>query len=325
MTKNLLLLSGLLAGCSAAPPERDALQGVVELHQRVLGFELSGRLQRLEVQKGQVVRAGQELARLDDALDRPQREAQVAEVAAAQAQLDLLHAGSRSEDLRAAEAQLRGAQANEKTLAETARRARELNASGALPAQQLDDAQGALSRATAEREAAEQRLAGLRAGARSQEVRAAQARLDAAQASLAAVDARLAQRVLRAPVDGQVLDTHAEEGEVLGPGGAVVTVAEVDRPYVDLFVPEARAGEAQVGAPAELQIDAEPGRSFPGAVEFVDARTAFTPRYLFSPKERPNLVVRVRVALRDPEHRLRAGLPVFGHIGAGAPAAGGAP
>jgi HlyD family secretion protein len=310
----LALALGLLAGCAQPAAPRDELQGVVEIHQRVLGFQLPGRLATLEVRRGQIVHTGQILARLDDSLERPQRDGQAAQVAAAQAQLDLVQAGARGQEIRAAEADLRAAQAAETTARDAAQRARTLSAAGASTPQQLDDAEGALSRATAQREATEQRLAGTRAGARSQEIRAAQARLDAARAALALADARLADHVLRAPMDGAILDTHAEPGEILGAGGAVATLGAIDRPYVDLFVPEGDVAQARVGQRAEVHVDSLPGHVFTGAVEDVGQRTEFTPRYLFSPKERPNLVVRVRVDLQDPEHQLHAGLPAMGRL-----------
>jgi len=309
-----LLALGFLAGCAQAATPRDELQGVVEIHERVLGFQLPGRLATLEVRRGQTVRAGQVLARLDDTLERPQRDGQAAQVAAAQAQLDLLQAGARGQEIRASQAEVRAAEAAETTARDTAQRARTLRAAGASTPQQLDDAEGALSRATAEREATEQRLAVTRAGARSQEIRAAQARLDAARAALALADARLGDHVLRAPMDGAILDTHAEPGEILGAGGAVATLGAIDRPYVDLFVPGGDIGGARVGQRAEVHVDSLPGRVFSGAIEDVGQRTEFTPRYLFSPKERPNLVVRVRVDLQDPEHELRAGLPAMGRL-----------
>lgn len=323
MKKNPAALAGLtallaLAGCARDPHPRDELQGVVELHQRVLGFEVPGRLATLNVMRGQTVKAGEVLATLDDALEKPQRDARVAELAAAQAQLELVTAGARSEDIRAAEAQLRAAQAIEATASESVRRARELHKAGANTPQQLDEAEGNYSRAKAEREAAEQRLAALRAGSRRQDVRAAQARLDSAKAALALVEARMQKYALRAPIDGVVLETNAEVGEVLGAGGAVATLGEVQRPYVDLFVPEADVGELRVGQKLSVRTDADPARTFEGAVEDVGRRTEFTPRFLYSPKERPNLVVRVRVALRDPEQRLRAGVPAFARV-AGAP------
>jgi len=301
-------------GCNAHRDDHDELQGVIELHQRVLGFELSGRLLSRAVERGQMVQPGQELGRLDDGLWIPQRDARAADLAAAQAQLKLLEQGARSQDLRALANDVDAARAQENTLSETAVRVRELRAAGTVAAQALDDAEGQLSRAKAQRAAAEERLASLRAGARPAELRAAQSRVDAAQAALELENARLARAVLRAPVAGVILETHAEPGEVLGSSAPVVTLGEVQRPYIDLFVPEADVSGIRVGAAARVHTDAEGARQFEGVVEDVGRRTEFAPRYLFSPKERPNLVVRVRIELRDPEGRLRAGLPAFGAI-----------
>ena len=51
-----------------------------------------------------------------------------------------------------------------------------------------------------------------------------------------------------------------------------------------------------------------------GKVEYVAQRTEFTPRFLFSEQERPNLVVRVRVRVDDDQERLHAGVPAFATI-----------
>ena len=309
----LLFLSQVFS-CAATAPERDDLQGVIELHERALAFELPGRVARLLVLRGQRVEAGALLAVLDDGLERPARDARAADVAQAEAQLSLLEAGARREDLRALRAQLEGAQAAEAQAAQTARRLRELRASGTATPQQLDDAEALWSRTTAERKAAAARLASLESGARREDLRAARARVESARAALALSDSRLQRYQLLAPIGGHVLDIHVEPGEVLGAGAPVVTLGETQRPYVDLFVPEASVNGLRPGTKASVRIDAEPGRVFDGEVEDVGRRTEFTPRYLFSPKERPNLVVRVRVALRDPEERLRAGVPAVAKL-----------
>jgi hypothetical protein len=49
-------------------------------------------------------------------------------------------------------------------------------------------------------------------------------------------------------------------------------------------------------------------------VEHISRTTEFTPRYLFSERERPNLVIRVRLRIEDPERRLHAGVPAFAKI-----------
>jgi len=87
-------------------------------------------------------------------MERPQREARAAEARAADAQLDLLKAGARGEDVRAAEAQLRGARAAEEAAHDSLERIRKLSAEGTVPPSQLEQAQGQYDRARAERQAA---------------------------------------------------------------------------------------------------------------------------------------------------------------------------
>ncbi|HEY4884560.1 MAG TPA: HlyD family efflux transporter periplasmic adaptor subunit [Myxococcales bacterium] len=300
-------------GCSRGHRERE-YQGIVELHERVLSFEVPGRVTALKVRRGERVEAGQVLAVLDDSLELPQRQAKAAEARAADAQLDLLKAGSRAEDIRAAEAQLRGAKAAEETARDNFERTRKLYADGTVPPARLDEVRGQYERAQADRQSAEERVLALRAGARSQEVRAAIARSSQAQAVLDAADARLARFVLRAEATGAILDTHAEPGEVLQPGTPVVTLGETRRPYIDVFVPQTDLAGMGPGTPAEVRVDAYPGQVFRGAVEVVGRTLEFTPRYLFSDKERPNLVVRVRVDVEDSQERLHAGVPAFAWI-----------
>ena len=302
-----LMLLGCARGQSAQQRE---YQGVIELHERTLSFEVPGRVKELRVRRGERAAAGAVLAVLDDSLERPQREARAAEARAADAQLDLMKAGARGEDVRAAEAQARAATAAEQAAKDNLDRVRKLNADGTLPPAQLEQAQGQYDRAHAERQAAEERVAALKAGARSEEVRTALARASQAHAALDAADARLSRFVLHADREGDVLDTHVEPGEVVQPGLPVATLAESRRPYVDVFVPQGDLEGIKAGTPAQVRVDAAAER-FKGAVEMVGRTVEFTPRYLFSEKERPNLVVRVRIDLEDPQEQLHAGVPAF--------------
>src|SRR5712692_9465998 len=225
MVNNAWLVGAVvLAGCSGRGNGPAELQGVVELHERQLGFDVQGRLAQLYVQRGQRVEAGQLLAALDDALQRPVRDAR--------AQLDLLRSGTREEDVLATEAQLRGARAAESTANEQLQRSRRLRQTGVVPQAQLDDAEAQAARARSERESLEQRLTAQKNGARASELRQAKARVDSARAALAAEEARLARSVLRAPAAGVVLDTTAEPGEVLAAGTPAVILGETRRPYL---------------------------------------------------------------------------------------------
>ncbi len=318
----LLLVAALCwlsAGCRGAGAQADPstpLQGVVEYDDRVIGFELGGRVLAVAVERGQEVGANVELVRLDDGLERPQRDLRVADLDAAQAQLKLLRAGARSEDLRASEAEISALQAQQQNLEKSLSRQTTLQAQGAAPQATIDNLSSELSAVVDRRRALEQRLKALRAGPRSQEIAAAQAQVEAAEAALAAVDARLARFELRSPIAGTVLDVHVKTGEVVAPGAPAITLADLAHPFADVFVPEGKLRGVVIGAVASVRVD---GAASPlsGHVEYVFPRTEFTPRFLFSESERPNLVIRARVRVADPKHLLHAGVPAFVTLQAG--------
>jgi HlyD family secretion protein len=181
---------------------------------------------------------------------------------------------------------------------------------GAIAQASLDDIEAQLTRSSAERDALEHNLKLLRQGARHEDVSVADARARAAAAALEMNDARLVRHELRAPVRGTVLDVNFDQGEVVGAAAPVVSIADTQRPYVDVFVPQAEIARVFVGEQARVKVDALNG-DLGGSVEHIARRTEFTPRYLFSEKERATLVVRVRVRIDDPKEQLRAGVPAF--------------
>jgi len=310
----LVVAAASAAGCRRAPPLADGYQGIVEYDERVLAFEVPGRVDRVPVDRGDLVGAGQVLAQVDDTLERLTVQSREKDEAAAQADLALLEAGTRKEDVAAAADDLRAASASEGLLRKTADRVRALVAQGALPQQELDKADADLEHASAERRALEQRLDAMRRGSRPEEIAQSRARVDQVRSLLALEQERLARYTLHANAAGEVVDVEVKPGEMAAFGTSAVTLADTTHPYVDVFVPQGQLGELRAGTRAVVRVDAT-SAPFEGAVEYVSPETEFTPKFLFSPRERPNLVVRVRVRVRDPERRLHAGVPAFARIG----------
>jgi len=307
----LAVISCLAAGCDEARAKApEPLQGVVEYDDWRLGFEVQGRVQAIDVQRGQDVAADAPLVRLDDGLETPVRDLRAAEMAAAEAQLRLLKAGTRAEELRAAQADVAAVRSQEDILAKNQSRQQSLFEQHALPQSTLDDTSAQLQATADRRRALEERLLALRNGARGDEIAAAAARVQGAQAALALQQARLTRYALRAPAGGNVVDVHVEVGEMVTPGAPAVTLADLSHPFVDVFVPQGRAHELKVGSAMEVLVD---GVTTPlaGRIEHVFPKAEFTPRFLFSEAERPNLVLRMRVRVDDPKHLLHAGVPAF--------------
>jgi HlyD family secretion protein len=326
MINNSAYLMGLLAvlgqsvlgqGCRVAHgAEAASLQGIVELEETPIGFELGGRLSQLLVNEGDVVDAGAVLARLDDTLERSSRTARESEAEVARQQASAVKAGARGEEVRSLAARVAAAKATEELLGKQAARQRSLLEKGVIAQAAVDDIEGQLARSTAEREALEHSLKLLRQGARREDVSVAEARASAAATALELNDAKLVRHELKSPMRGTVLDVNFELGEVVGAGSPVVTLADTSRPYVDVFVPQAEISAVKVGQAAKIRVDAL-GSELGGKVEHIARRTEFTPRYLFSERERATLVVRVRVRVEDPKEQLRAGVPAFVRLSGG--------
>jgi multidrug resistance efflux pump len=321
----LLLGSALaLPACDAArAAEALPYQGVAELDERRLAFEVPGRLVSLSVREGDRIAQGSVIATLDGALDAQARVAGDLEARAAQAQSRLVDQGPRVEDIAVTRARLRSARSREALAQKQVERERSLFESGATPRARLDELENDLAQAQAEREALESELVEQERGARPEERQAAKARADAARASVDLDQLRLDLRELRAPLDAEVLDVLVEPGEVALAGAPVLLVADPLHPFCEVFVPQAELAGIDVGDVASVRSDSL-AQPLSGRVEHVARTTEFTPRYLFSERERPNLVVRVKVRIEDPGRLLHAGVPVFVALerGAAPPAAG---
>lgn len=313
---SFLLLMFVTSCSDATANTREPLQGVLEYEDSILGLEVGGRVADIEVRRGDDVDEGAVLIRLDDGMERPLRAAREAELSFARAQLALLEAGARPEEVRGASVELRTLEHRIEVARRLHARQTSLVASGAVAASHLDTIDGEIAALEGHRDMIAQRLRGLRSGARDQELEAATARVESATAALAALDARLSRYELHAAEGGDVIDVHVRRGEIVAPGAPAVSIADLDHPYADVFVPEGRMSDIRIGLTARVRVDGV-RQPLPGRVEHIFPRTEFTPRFLFSDNERPNLVLRVRVRIEDPRHLLHAGLPVFVELSGG--------
>ncbi len=308
-----LIAVGLMftwVGCNTGGEMQPGYQGIIEHDERDLGFQIGGRIREIHCERGDRIEVGDLVAGLDDTVELPILLAREADLAEAQAQAALVYAGPRVEEVRATVAELQGAQAALKDARSQLKRHKALPEEAATAQALVADLEADVAQARAQVRMLEQQLKRLRRGARPEELAAADAAVKAAEAAVAAEKERLALYKLKATERVTVLDVPVRAGEVLAAGEIVMTVADTTHPYVDVFVPQADLSGLRVGTSAEIRVDAE-SDPFHGVIEHIAPTTEFTPRFLFSPRERPNLVVRVRVRIEDPEERLHAGVPAF--------------
>ena len=297
----------VLAACTSHQDRPDG-SGTIEATEVRVAMEVAGRLEEVAIDEGRLVTNGARLARIDPAgYEMKAREARAARDLA-RAQLDLLLAGSRDEDIRRARAQAEEARAAAWAAGRQHDRVRKVFEEGHATAQQADDAKAMSDRAAAAQAAAEEQVARVEKGSREEEIRAARAALAQAEARLALAEKALRDTEVRSPLDGVVLIRSAEPGEVVAPGTPLGVLARLDEVWLSAYVSEPRLAGVKVGQPVRVRVDGR-ANDFTGTVAFVSPQAEFTPRNVQTAEERTKLVFRVKITLANPEGVFKPGLP----------------
>lgn len=319
-----LLLVSLAAGCATPPPATEVrASGHVEATDVRLAPDAGGRILELTVKEGDLVHAGALILRLD-ARDAELALARArAEQGQALAQLRLLEAGSRGEDVAQAEAQAQAARDEVASArAELAASETDLERYEALlrakagaekprddAATRRDVARARVQAAEARVRAADQVAAKLRAGTRVEEIAAARARVAVTAAQIATIEKTIADATLHAPISGTVTQKLAEVGEVIAPRTPVIVVTDLADAWADVFVPEPLIPRIRLAQSATVFTDAG-GPGLPGTVSYISPKAEFTPRNVQTADERSKLVYRVRVRVDNKDGILKQGMPV---------------
>lgn len=322
----LVVASG---ACRAAgePPERRA-SGYVEATEVRIAAKVAGRVVTVNVIEGGRVATGDVLVTLsttdmDLAIDRA-----TAERAQADAQWRLIRAGARPEDISQAAAQVAAATAEQRAseaelnaakIDET--RYEQLVQKRAGTVKQRDDAVARRELADARVRAATDRvaaaaatLARLRAGARSEELDAARARVAAVDAEMAVLKDRRGEASISAPSAGVVTSRLVEPGELVSAGSPLVVIMDLEHAWVNAYVEETVVPTLKIGQAVSVATDA--GDRLPGQVAFISPRAEFTPRNVQTATERARLVYRVKVTVDNGKGILKPGMPVDVELGA---------
>jgi HlyD family secretion protein len=131
----------------------------------------------------------------------------------------------------------------------------------------------------------------------------------AATAQLAEAQANIEERQIHAPVDGTILSRTVEVGDVVNPGSPIFVMVDMSRLYLKVYVPEPDIPKLKLGDPAEITVDAFPGRTFPARISKIYDQAEFTPKNVETKEERVKLVFGVELAFVPPDPALKPGMP----------------
>ena len=288
------------SGTDAGGTVLSATGYIVAHHTINVNSKVTGRLAWIGVEKGDKVKEGQVLVRLEDEEFRAAYEQSRGALENAQAYLDELQHGSRPEEIQEAQHNLDEAQATLVNDKLTLDRTKQLAGGGVVSRQQLDDA-------TAKFESDQQRVNSLervfqlmKIGPRVEEISRAQGAVTQAQGQLDYAKSQLDATVIRAPVTGTILDRTAEKGELItaqfasaaagGPQGSVVSLADLNDLQVELDIAQADFARLGPTQKAKVTTDAYPDKEYDGVIAQISPEA-----------NRQKATVQVKVQVQNPD------------------------
>ncbi len=299
----------LVAQRLAATPPVGTLYGNVEIRQVDLSFNAEGTVLAMPKREGDRVKQGETIAELDRATYQSALNLAMARRDAAQAQLDVLLAGTRREEVDQARANLAAAQASLANAESTFSRQKDLAARNVSSQQQLDDARMALDSAVARLGQTHAALAEAINGPRAEDIAAARAQLRAAEAILDLSRTQLSHTQLIAPANGMIMTRVIEPGTVVLPAANVYSMALDDEVWVRAFAPEPLLPRLAPGTEVVLTTDGN-RKSYRGRIGYVSPAAEFTPKTVETPELRTQLVYRLRIRVEQPDDGVRQGMPI---------------
>lgn len=301
----LVLLAG---GCSGNNGAIDGT-GTIEAREIDVSALASGTVERLLVEEGARTEKGELLAEVDHGILDLRLQQAVSREKQARAQLELLRAGARSEDIEQAKARLEQARHNFELAQKEWNRMQTLYAEGSIPKREYDTVENQYENSRAAYEGAQAAFKKVQDPVRVQEIESAEAALEQAAAEADIARRQIDDSSIRAPMGGFISEVYYEEGEFVQAGRQLLTILDMDRMYVTVYLSGPTLARISLGEAARVYVDGVPDSSFRGSVSFISEEAEFTPKNVQTREERVKLVYAVRVDVENREGILKPGMP----------------
>jgi HlyD family secretion protein len=297
--------------------------GTIEATQLPVQAEQSAKITALLVNEGQDISAGQVIAQLDNSQALIALETAKGQVQQAEAKLNDLLSGTRSQEVRRLQAVVAQTSANAQVIAQNIqyeeKNLADLNllyAAGAIGKKEVDAQQNKLDTLKAQYtgtqkqvEAAQASLDLALAGYTQPTIEAQKLAVEIARQAVKSAELALDKLQIKSPVNGRVLYKHVEPGQVVNAGARIVTLVDPNDLTVKVYVPEAKLNSVKIGGSVLVSVDAYPDKTFKGEVQYVSDQAEFTPKNVQTREERTSMVFAVKIRISEGKDLLKAGMP----------------
>ena len=275
---------------------------IVAAHKIEVAAKVIGRVKWIGVDKGDRVKEGEVIVRLEDDEYQAQLTQAKGQLASLQANLDRALNGSRPEEIAQALANVNTAQSDLDNARITLDRDKRLARDGVLSQQVIDDAQARYDNALHRVDSLQKSLDLLKLGPRKEDIDSLRGQVEQARGALNYAETNLANTIIRAPVTGTILERAVEKGEFVttsfvgdrGAKGYVVSLADLNDLEVELDIAQNDFAKLHAQQHGAVTTDAFPDRKYDGFIKEISPEA-----------NRQKATVQIKVKISQPDSYLR--------------------
>ncbi len=305
-----LVLLLTMAACSSNDNSNSIeATGTIESTNVIVSSRTAGDIKSILSGEGERVNAGDTVLIIDREVLDYQLEQALAGEQIAQAQLDLMLKGARSEDIKQAEELMKQNEINFNNAKNDFERYKQLWGSKSISQKQYEDMTARFEVASAQFSSAKENYQKVKKIFRPEEIEQAKGNLKKAKASVDLLKKNIRDSYVTSPISGFIVKKFIETGETVTPMSSLFKVSNLETVDLVIYISEVELGKVKLGQRAEITNDTYPDRKYEGKVTYISPEAEFTPKNVQTKDERTKLVFAVKISVDNKNFDLKAGMP----------------
>lgn len=283
--------------------------GTIESTNVIVSSRNAGEINSILFAEGEHVNAGDTILIIDHEALEYQLEQALAGEQIAQAQLDLMLKGARSEDINQAEEMMNQSEINFNTAKNDFERYKQLWESKSISKKQFEDMTARHDVTLAQYNSAKENYQKVKKFFRPEEIEQAKGNVKKAKASVDLLKKNIRDSYVTSPLTGFIVKKFIEVGETVTPMSSLFKVSNLSTVELVIYVSEVELGKIKLGQKAEVTIDTYPDKKYEGKVTYISPEAEFTPKNVQTKDERTKLVFAVKIEVVNKDFDLKSGMP----------------
>ncbi|MFW2597824.1 HlyD family efflux transporter periplasmic adaptor subunit [Aliarcobacter butzleri] len=274
-----------------------------------VGFRFLGKIENITKDEGEIVKKDEILVKLDTASLEKSLEELNEKIFASKLELSKLQTGYRQEEILEAKAAMEEAIENLNKTKDTYNRQANLFKTKSTSEENFTISQLNYKQALATLDKAKALYELRKNGYRDEDIKIQESNLKSLEIQAEKLKIDLNDSVIKAPVDGVILTRFKEIGAITNAGESILEIAKTDEFWVRAYIDEKNLGNIKPGLKMSIQTDSR-SENYEGVIGFISPVAEFTPKNIETQELRADLVYSFRVIVKNPDDKIRQGMPV---------------